>query len=87
MPEWRSFFGHPSNDTRGLMVAAQTFGSFCMLPFAPLLSDGIGRRKTLSLGSAIIGGGVLLQAMASSIAHFVASRVLSAYIRSPRCAR
>ncbi|CAG7848350.1 Lactose permease [Serendipita indica DSM 11827] len=76
MPEWDKYFGDPSDKTRGLMVAAQTFGSFIMLPFAPLLSDGIGRRKTLSLGSTIIGGGVLLQAMATTVAHFVASRVL-----------
>lgn len=97
MKEWDDFFGNPSSQTRGLMVAAQTFGSFIvsisysfycirswllmrrrkMLPFAPLLSDGIGRRKTLSLGSSIMCGGVLLQAMATGQPHFIASRILS----------
>ncbi|KIM26163.1 hypothetical protein M408DRAFT_330739 [Serendipita vermifera MAFF 305830] len=76
MPEWAQYFGDPSDQTRGMMVAAQTFGSFIMLPFAPLLSDGIGRRRTLSLGSAIMCGGVLLQALATGQPHFIASRIL-----------
>ncbi|KAG8843624.1 hypothetical protein FRB91_003237 [Serendipita sp. 411] len=76
MSEWESFFKNPSDQTRGLMVAAQTFGSFIMLPFAPLMSDGFGRRKTLCIGSAVICGGVLLQAMSTGIPHFIASRVL-----------
>ena len=47
-----------------------------MLPFAPLLSDGIGRRKTLGLGSAIMCGGVILQALSTGQPHFIASRIL-----------
>ncbi len=27
MPEWVAFFGDPTEQTRGLMVAAQTFGA------------------------------------------------------------
>lgn len=76
MPEWLDFFHNPSDKTRGMMVAAQTFGSLLALPIAPLLSDGIGRRKTLCLGSTILCGGVILQAMATGVAHFVASRCM-----------
>lgn len=46
------------------------------LPVAPLLSDGIGRRRALCLGSTILCGGVVLQAMATGVAHFVASRCM-----------
>ena len=48
-----------------------------MLPFAPYISDGIGRRKTLSIGAFIIAGGAVLQALSSNVIHFIASRGLS----------
>lgn len=76
MPEWDRDFHKPSEETRGMMVAAQTFGALIGLPFAPWLSDGLGRRRTLCLGSAIMCGGVILQALASGTVHFVASRML-----------
>ncbi|KAG8818549.1 hypothetical protein FRC17_010793, partial [Serendipita sp. 399] len=76
MPEWDKDFKNPDSQTRGMIVAAQTFGALVGLPVAPLLSDGIGRRKALCLGSAIMCGGVVLQAMATGVVHFVASRIL-----------
>jgi hypothetical protein len=120
MDEWVKFFNDPSDQTRGLMVAAQTFGSFIVsnllfrqplllffristgksghtgeltrdvtwyiiqtLLIAPLFSDGIGRRKTLCLGSTIMCGGVILQAMSTGTAHFVASRIMGESLRPP----
>jgi MFS family permease len=47
------------------------------LPFAPLISDGIGRRKALSIGCFLIMGGVILQALAANIGQFIASRCIS----------
>ncbi|KIM27467.1 hypothetical protein M408DRAFT_329932 [Serendipita vermifera MAFF 305830] len=76
IPDWQKFFGDPSEQTRGLMVAAQTFGALVGLPIAPWLSDGFGRRKALALGSAIMCGGVILQAMSTGVSHFIASRVM-----------
>jgi MFS family permease len=77
------------------MCAAQNFGALMvsieaylcasphrerkMLPFAPYLSDGIGRRKTLSLGCFVIAGGVILQTLSKNTGQFIASRCLSSF--------
>lgn len=47
-----------------------------MLPFAPHISDGIGRRKALSIGCFIVVGGVVLQVLAANVGHFIASRCI-----------
>ncbi|KAG8778086.1 hypothetical protein FRC15_010970 [Serendipita sp. 397] len=47
-----------------------------MLPFAPYISDGIGRNRTLSIGCFIIASGVVLQTLAASVGHFIASRCI-----------
>ncbi|KAG8814234.1 hypothetical protein FRC19_001920 [Serendipita sp. 401] len=47
-----------------------------MLPIAPYISDGFGRNRALTLGCFTIIGGVILQALATTVGHFIASRCI-----------
>ncbi|CCA66652.1 related to hexose transporter protein [Serendipita indica DSM 11827] len=76
LPEFKKHFNSPDGSTLGFMSAAQNFGGLIMLPIAPYVSDGIGRRKTLSIGAFIIAGGAILQALSANVGHFIASRGL-----------
>lgn len=61
----------------GLMTSVQNIGALVALPFAPLVSDGLGRRKGLLIGSCIMLGGVALQTQSISIVQFILSRGMS----------
>lgn len=74
LPEFKEHFNHPDGSTLGFMSAAQNFGSLLCLPIVPYISDGIGRKKTLAIGSFIIMGGVILQTLSANVGHFIASR-------------
>lgn len=50
------------------------------LPIAPFISDGLGRRKALSIGCFITVGGAILQTFAGNVGTFIASRCLSEFI-------
>ncbi|KAG8812375.1 hypothetical protein FRC17_002048, partial [Serendipita sp. 399] len=76
LPQFKEHFNHPDGSTLGFMSAAQNFGGLVMLPFAPYISDGIGRNRTLSIGCFIIAGGVVLQTLSTTVGHFVASRCI-----------
>lgn len=76
LPEFKKHFNSPDGSTLGFMSAAQNFGGLVMLPFAPHISDGIGRRKALSIGCFIVVGGVVLQVLAANVGHFIASRCI-----------
>ncbi|KAJ3480655.1 hypothetical protein NLI96_g8199 [Meripilus lineatus] len=54
--------------------AAQVIGSILGLPFSPYLSDNLGRRPTLFIGSVVMLVGVALQAASSSIGMFIGAR-------------
>lgn len=64
--------------TLGVMTSVQNIGALFALPFAPFVSDGLGRRKGLLMGSCIMLGGVALQTQSASIEQFILSRGLSA---------
>ncbi|KAG8860731.1 hypothetical protein FRB91_001434, partial [Serendipita sp. 411] len=74
LPEFKKHFHSPDGSTLGFMSAAQNFGGLIMLPIAPYISDGFGRNRALSIGAFTVVGGVILQALSTSIGHFVASR-------------
>lgn len=52
------------------------------LPFAPYLSDGIGRRKALCIGSVVMVGGVALQSTATHVVQLILARGTSKYFHS-----
>ncbi|KAG8904531.1 hypothetical protein FRB99_001614 [Tulasnella sp. 403] len=74
VPQWQKDFHNPTGSTLGLMTSVQNIGALCALPFAPLVSDGLGRRKGLFIGSCIMLGGVALQSQSISIVQFILSR-------------
>ena len=54
LPQWQSSFNHPGSSMLGLLNAIQNVGALVGLPFAPYLSDGIGRRASVLLGAGIM---------------------------------
>lgn len=52
----------------------QNIGSLAAYPFAPYLSDGLGRRLTVWIGAVIMIVGVIVQATAHSLGMFYAAR-------------
>src|SRR5699024_9892874 len=76
LSQWKSFFGHPTGSVLGLVNAAQSAGSVVSLPFIGILSDRIGRKKTLLLGAVTIVLASIIQAASVNYGMFVFSRVL-----------
>ncbi|KAG8780313.1 hypothetical protein FRC16_003170 [Serendipita sp. 398] len=76
LPEFKKHFHSPDGSTLGFMSASQNFGGLVMLPIAPYISDGFGRNRALTLGCFTIIGGVILQALSTTVGHFIASRCI-----------
>lgn len=74
--EWRGYFGNPSGSILGVVNAAQSIGSVISLPFVGILSDRIGRRRTLLSGAIVIVVASVIQAASVQYGMFVISRVL-----------
>lgn len=54
----------------------QNIGALAGYPFAPYLSDGIGRRQTVFFGAVIMLSATALQTTAQSIGMFIGARFL-----------
>ncbi|KAJ3739943.1 hexose transporter [Lentinula detonsa] len=76
LPQWKDYFNHPSPSKLGLLNAIQNIGSLAAYPFAPYLSDGIGRRRTVILGASIMLLAAIIQAAAQSVGMFIGARFL-----------
>ncbi|KAF5376001.1 hypothetical protein D9757_008819 [Collybiopsis confluens] len=76
LPQWRDYFHHPTPSQLGLLNAIQNIGSLAAYPFAPYLSDGIGRRRTVIFGASIMSVAAVVQASAQSVGMFIAARFL-----------
>ena len=53
---------------------AQNIGALAAYPFAPYLSDGLGRKLTVWIGAVIMLAGVAVQAAAHNLNMFYAAR-------------
>jgi len=73
---WQNYFNHPVGARLGLLNAIQNIGSLAAYPFAPYLSDGLGRRKTVWIGSVIMLIAVALQTAAQNWGMFIGARFL-----------
>ncbi|KAG8962512.1 hypothetical protein FRC05_005313 [Tulasnella sp. 425] len=58
----------------GLLTNVQNIGGLIALPFAPLVTDGLGRRKAMFVGGTIMLGGVVLQVQSLDVAQFILAR-------------
>jgi sugar porter (SP) family MFS transporter len=76
LTQWQGFFNHPSNSELGLLNAIQNIGSLAAYPFAPYLSDGLGRKRTVFIGALIMCLATALQGAAQSEGMFVGARFL-----------
>jgi MFS family permease len=73
---WKNYFGNPKGSVLGVVNAAQSIGSFISLPFVGILSNKIGRRRTLLAGPITIVVASIIQAAAQNYAMFVIARVI-----------
>jgi len=76
LPQWESAFNYPTGGKLGLLNAIQNIGGLAGYPFAPYLSDGIGRRPTILLGAAIMVIATAIQSAAQSVGMFIGARFL-----------
>ena len=51
---WQEYFGHPKGGQLGLLVACYNLGAITSIPFVAIVSDHLGRRKSIVLGSTIM---------------------------------
>ncbi|KAI0763426.1 hexose transporter [Trametes elegans] len=76
MDTWKDFFANPQGSTLGLLNAIQNLGGLAGLPFAPYLSDGIGRRPSIWIGAVFMLAGAVLQTACMDIHQFIGARCL-----------
>ncbi|THV00456.1 general substrate transporter [Dendrothele bispora CBS 962.96] len=76
LPQWKGYFNNPSNSKLGLLNAIQNIGSLAAYPFAPYISDGIGRKKAIILGAFIMCAATAIQTAAQSVGMFIGARFL-----------
>ncbi|KAI0738927.1 hexose transporter [Daedaleopsis nitida] len=76
MTHWQTFFNRPQGGTLGLLNAIQNIGSLAAYPFAPYLSDGIGRRPSVWIGANVMIAGSILQTVCKDINQFIGARFL-----------
>ncbi|KAF8910671.1 hypothetical protein CPB84DRAFT_1764320 [Gymnopilus junonius] len=74
LPGWQSYFHFPKGRTLGLINSAQFLGNLTGLPFTAFLSDTLGRRTALFIGSLLMCLGVGLQAAAWNVAMLIGAR-------------
>jgi len=76
LSQWESAFGNPSGGTLGLLNAIQSIGGLAGFPFAPYVSDGIGRRRAVWLGAIIMCIATAVQTASQSVGMFIGARFL-----------
>ncbi|OJA17867.1 hypothetical protein AZE42_05906 [Rhizopogon vesiculosus] len=76
LPQWEVAFDNPSGSKLGLLNAIQNIGALAGYPFAPYMSDGIGRRRTVFFGAVIMCIATALQTAAQSVGMFIGARFL-----------
>jgi sugar porter (SP) family MFS transporter len=76
LTQWESYFDHPTKGKLGLLNAIQTIGGLAGYPFAPYMSDGLGRRPTVFFGAAIMIIATAVQTASQSVGMFIGARFL-----------
>ncbi|KAJ7136703.1 general substrate transporter [Mycena epipterygia] len=76
LTQWENYFDHPTKGKLGLLNAIQNIGALAGYPFAPYLSDGIGRRPTVFVGALIMCLATAVQTASQSVGMFIGARFL-----------
>ncbi|KAH9939461.1 general substrate transporter [Amylocystis lapponica] len=74
LSQWKDYFNHPEGGKLGILNAIQNIGSLSGYPFAPYISDGLGRRRSIWIGATIMLIGVGVQAGAHNLGMFIGAR-------------
>lgn len=74
--QWRIYFNNPSGGKLGLLNAIQNIGALAAYPFAPYISDGLGRRTSIFLGATIMCIATAIQTASQSVGMFIGARFL-----------
>ncbi|KAF5369476.1 hypothetical protein D9758_002531 [Tetrapyrgos nigripes] len=77
LPRWREYFGNPTGNHLGAILAASAFPVIIIAPIISMLTDYLGRIRTIVLGSSILAVGSLLGAFSQNEPMFVVGRVLT----------
>ncbi|KAF8178016.1 hexose transporter [Pholiota molesta] len=73
---WDSFYHSPRSVLLGVMSAMYSAGAIVALPLVPLVTDGLGRRWAIVLGSLLMIIGASLQTASQNFAMFVIARFI-----------
>lgn len=76
LTQWETYFDNPTKGKLGLLNAIQNIGSLAAYPFAPYLSDGLGRRRTVFIGALIMCIATAIQTASQSVGMFIGARFL-----------
>ncbi|KAJ7113157.1 general substrate transporter [Mycena epipterygia] len=76
LTQWEQYFKTPTKGKLGLLNAIQNIGALAGYPFAPYLSDGIGRKPTVFLGALIMVIATAVQTASQSVGMFIGARFL-----------
>ncbi|EIW83369.1 hexose transporter [Coniophora puteana RWD-64-598 SS2] len=74
--QWESAFNHPSGGQLGLLNAIQNIGSLCGLPFAPYMTDNLGRRFSVFFGAWVMIAATVVQTASQSVQMFIGARFM-----------
>ncbi|KZT61892.1 hexose transporter [Calocera cornea HHB12733] len=74
--QWQASFNYPSGSMLGLLNAIQNVGSLCATPFAPYVSDGIGRKYAVLWGASLMIIGCIIQTASQTVGMFIGARFL-----------
>jgi MFS family permease len=77
---WKRYFNYPKGGQLGLLVACYNLGAISSIPFVSLVSDHLGRRKSIVLGSTIMVIGSIMQGLSQNCTSPVVTRYTSALI-------
>ncbi|KIM83444.1 hypothetical protein PILCRDRAFT_444032 [Piloderma croceum F 1598] len=76
LTQWNESFNHPTGGKLGLLSAMQSIGYIASIPFAPYISDGLGRRTAIVIGAILMIVATTLQTVSQSIGMFIGARFL-----------
>jgi len=79
LEQWQTYFNYPDGPTLGLLNAIFNAGGTVGVFFAPFITDKLGRRLGIAIGSVIILVGVVVQSAASNIHMFIGGRFVIGY--------
>lgn len=76
IPSFQSYFHQPSGPVLSTMTNGLAIGTLITVPFAMVIIDYFGRKKTILLGCGFVIAGAAIQAASQNFGMFTAARIL-----------